>query len=214
VEKAPEGIFKRATFLLPEAADEVETSRGFGPAEAGRVVERKTIGAHDIEVIELLDEEGFAAWLSKHLKGLDAEIRKAPAEVEQVLGNYIAEGYTWFLVDVVNLKAGRENLTEALRIEFATDHLYYPMRLTKTESGHTEVDLIVITPRLFGEEHMRGIPYGEVKLLGTTNQITQDRLVWLDPALASFGDAMATYFIRQWLIEGQINEFSEDVLVR
>jgi hypothetical protein len=219
VEAADPGVFTRCKSLLPRVV--VRDSGGASPFSAlgghtelpaARVVERKTIGAHDIRTVELLDTERFTAWVSAEF-GIANEGLEIPAPLLEVIGEYASDGYKWFLFDVVDVKQETAKKTP-LRIRFETDNLYYPMRITRTEKGHTTVSLSILTNILFNKEDCIGIPREDIRVPARPIKITGAKVNWIDPPLfALLGRPQVTQ-LRTWEISGEIDSFQKDLLIR
>ena len=64
--------------------------------------------------------------------------------MNSVIDEYLADGYQWFVFDVVEL-ATEPRTNDAIEYRFACDKLYYPLRITRVEHGKTDIRLIVLT---------------------------------------------------------------------
>lgn len=219
VEEADPEVFVRCKSLLPRV--KVRDSAGgdpFGPFSApgelppARVVERKMIGAHDLRTVELLDAERFSAWVTAEF-GAENEGLEVPAPLLAVIGEYARDGYKWFLFDVVDLKQEAAKKTP-LRIRFETDKLYYPMRITRTEKGHTTVSLSILTTVLFNKEDCIGIPREDIRVPTRPILLAGAKVNWIDPPLFTLLGRPPTVQLRTWEISGEIDSFQKDLLVR
>ncbi len=91
VEASEVGVFKRCQSLLPRAT--IHGSNGADPfgapsdLPAARVVERKMIGAHDIQTVELLDSKRFSAWVTAEF-GDGNDGLEIPAPLLTVIDEY------------------------------------------------------------------------------------------------------------------------------
>ncbi|MCX6872491.1 MAG: DUF2330 domain-containing protein [Verrucomicrobia bacterium] len=219
VEATDIGVFTRCKSLLPRVV--VRDSGGAdpfgpfsGPAEipAARVVERKMIGAHDIRTVELLDAERFSAWVTAEF-GAANEGLEVPAPLLAVISDYAKDGYKWFLFDVVDVKQEAAKKTP-LRIRFETDKLYYPMRITRTEKGHTTVSLSILTNILFNKEDCVGIPRESFRVPARPITISGAQVNWIDPPLFALLGRPQAVQLRTWEISGEIDTFEKDLLIR
>ncbi|MEY5012376.1 MAG: hypothetical protein RLY69_91 [Verrucomicrobiota bacterium] len=219
VDEADIGVFTRCKSLLPKVivrdtggAAPFGTLGSNGEVPAARIVERKLIGAHDIRTVELLDAERFSAWVTAEF-GVANEGLEIPPPLLAVIGEYASDGYKWFLFDVVDVKQETAKKTP-LRIRFETDKLYYPMRITRTEKGHTTVSLSILTNILFDKEDCIGIPREDIRVPARPIKITGTQVNWIDPPLfALLGRPQATQ-LRTWEISGEIDSFQKDLLIR
>lgn len=217
VEATTEEVFKRCASLLPRIRTKRPAS-GMDPfggpppeAPAAEVVERKRIGAHDLSVVELLDKARFQDWIKKEFGGEDE--LEVPEALLEVIGEYIDDGFTWFLFDVVDLSAELAKKTP-LRIRFRTTSLYYPMRITRTEKGFSKVSLTVLTNVLFEKEDCVGIPRSEIAVPARPREVAGTRIQWVDPTIFKLLGQPATTKIRTWEISGSIDTFKQDLLIR
>lgn len=216
VEATDVEVFRRCKSLLPRVvvrnSDVAGPFSTLGATPAGRVVERKMIGAHDIRTVELLDAERFSAWVTNEF-GIANEGPEIPAPLLAVIGDYAKDGYKWFLFDVVDVKQETAKKTP-LRIRFATDKLYYPMRITRTEKGHTTVSLSILTNVLFNKEDCIGIPRESITVPARPITISGAKVKWIDPPLFSLLGHPQAVQLRTWEISGKIDTFQKDLLVR
>lgn len=210
------GVFKRCAFLLPRPP--APKSDGAGPfggtsdLPAARVAERKLIGAHDLRTVELLDAERFSAWVAQEFQH-GGDRLEIPKPLLTVIDAYAKDGFRWFLFDVIDVKKERAKKTP-LRIRFATDHLYYPMRITRTEKGQTTVSLSVLTNVLFNKEDCIGIPRESIEVPARPREIPGAKVRWIDPPLFALLGNPQTAMLRSWRISGEIDSFERDLLIR
>lgn len=216
VEATDAGVFTRCKSLLPKVV--IPAAGGSDPfgspseAPAARIVERKTIGAHDIRTVELLDAERFSAWVAAEF-GADHAGLEIPAPLLAVIGEYAVDGYKWFLFDVVDVKQETAKKTP-LKIRFESDKLYYPMRITRTEKGQTTVSLSILTNVLFNKEDCVGIPRKDIRVPMRPIEITGANVHWIDPALFALLGRPQSVHLRTWEISGEIDTFQKDLLIR
>ncbi len=215
VEASDAGVFKRCAFLLPRAPASSSGANPFGEAtdqSAAKVVERMMIGAHDIQVVELLDAKRFAAWITMEF-GDGGDPLEIPEPLLAVIDEYAKDGFQWFLFDVVDVKKELAKKTP-LRIRFKTNFLYYPMRITRTEKGKTTVSLSVLTNVLFNKEDCVGIPRDAIEVPAKPLEIPGNKLYFIDPPLFDLLGRPETAMLRSWRISGEINSFQKDLLIR
>ncbi len=210
-------VFHRCQALLPRlVVRDYGRPAAFGGGDylqpAAQVVEQKTIGAHDIRIVELLDAGRFSAWVTSEFGG-DNDGLEVPQPLLAVIADYARDGYGWFLFDVVDV--GQELAKKTpLRIRFETDVLYYPMRITRTEKGYTTVSLSVLTNVLFNKEDCIGIPREAIKVPMQPIKISDVQLNWIDPAIWELLGRPGVVQLRSWKISGEIDSFQQDLLVR
>jgi hypothetical protein len=127
---------------------------GDGPPAVVR--EQKRIGAHDIAVVEVLRPTDFVAWVHGFLEERDLPAARLPAPLTRITERYLADGYRWFVFDVVAVKT-RATPVAPIAYRFASDKLYYPLRITQLEAGKSRVRLLLITPGGIRFEKKRGV---------------------------------------------------------
>jgi len=216
VEATEMEVFTRCRTLLPRVvvrdSGGADPFGGSGDLPAARVVEQKMIGAHDIRTVELLDSGRFSAWVTAEFGKSNAGL-EVPEPLLAVIGEYAKDGYRWFLFDVVDVKQEIAKKTP-LRIRFETDMLYYPMRITRTEKGHTTVSLSVLTNVLFNKEDCIGIPRGSIRVPARPIAISGAGVKWIDPPLFELLGRPQAVQLRTWEISGEIDSFEKDLLIR
>lgn len=114
------------------------------PGPAGEVTFHEQIGAHDISVTHLLYQDGFMQWAEDYLHSAGMSAPHIPPDLAAIVQEYIDEGFNWFVFDVVStLPKVRTN--EPIQYRFKTIKLYYPLRITRTAHGETEIELYVLS---------------------------------------------------------------------
>ncbi len=229
-------VFDKLEALIRSRLNRYEDSRGVrGPgvaplAPAGEVTQRAHIGSHDVSVTHLLDAAGFVGWAEGYLASLGAETPTIPAALGEIIHRYIAEGFTWFVFDVVSL--GETIVTnDPIQYRFRSPRLFYPMRITKLAAGETSVGLYVLTQAPLGR--FTGLPQRRVR--SRLREIAGFDTIPLAPAEAvELGIEVAELFgipitagrldptrvvqvisveLRAWQIEGRLDSFDADLIV-
>lgn len=222
IKEADPRVFDEATELINKKLFPLQPPRGAGgrfgggPAEgaplppAGEVTELKRIGAHDISVTHVLDRERFVEWAQDYLRKQEADEIKIPESLQAVVEEYLQDGFKWFAFDVVDL--GTDTVTkDAVLYRFKTRRLYYPLRITRAETGKTKVKLLVVTPKLV---ELPNEPDLQVRLVHQPVDITRNELKELDPDLFDLLRNRATAKLRTWETEGELSEFKRDIWTR
>ncbi|MBU0516233.1 MAG: DUF2330 domain-containing protein [Proteobacteria bacterium] len=218
VTKSSIAVFHRLTDLINARLRPIRFRGGPGrsamkpQAPAARVVFHKKIGAHDIRVFQVLDGRRFVRWVSRYLRSQGVKNVVIPGPLRRVVNEYLADGFRWFVFDVVSL-GRRPRTNDAIQYRFATRRLYYPMRITRTESGWTTVDLIVLTPRPL--RRFPGISIRKVQLRHRLIEIAPENLTRVSRDLAGFfgtGRDNPNLVIRIWRIRGKLSAFDHDLI--
>ncbi len=210
-------VFRRAVALInaklprtrPPATGAL--ARDLPSAPAGEVTLHERIGAHDINVIRVVEAARFVDWVGDYLRRAGVDNPQIPAPLKDVIGEYLRDGYEWFVFDVVEL--GTELRTnDAIQYRFASRQLYYPLRITRVEQGETDVHLLVLTPLLLSE--FPGLPRSRVQLAHPPVTITGDELKDLCPDMHELLGRRATQQLRIWKINGRLDTFTADLLAK
>jgi hypothetical protein len=211
-------VFAKATALINRKLAEKEmATRGAkgvdGEEEkpAGEITFHEKIGSHDISVIHVLDQTGFVAWVDGYLDSAGVRNPEIPGPLKQVVTEYLTEGFAWFVFDVVSLdKEPKTN--EAVQYRFKTDHLYYPLKITRTETGFTEIDLLVLTPRLLNV--FSGISHTEITLPHEPVTLTGIELWSLNREMHELLGKPKEARLRIWKLRGELASFEKDLLAK
>ena len=113
--------------------------------DAARITFYEKMGAHDLTVVNVLNADYFQQWVERFLRDQGTETVAIEPEFLQVIGNYVARGYRWFVFDTIDV-AGDVRSHEPVEFRFRTDQLYYPLEISTREHGKTKVDLLLVTP--------------------------------------------------------------------
>lgn len=219
VSKGDIEVFSKATTLINRKLAERERIAAGGrlakaaalPKPAGEVTFAQRIGQHDIAVVKVNDADGFVEWVNAYLKKSGVENPQIPAPLRQVIGEYLKDGYAWFVFDVVELGTTVKT-NEAIQYRFKTPSLYYPMRISRTDHGDTSVELMVLTPRMLTK--FAGLPMEQVRLRHEPIAISDAELAGVSPELGEFLGRRGEHKLRIWEIRGRLDSFTADVLAQ
>jgi hypothetical protein len=188
---------------------------GMEPAPpAARVTFEETIGAHDLAVIQVLRVEGFIEWVEDFLRSQNVANPVIPPPLKQAVEEYMEDGFTWFVFDVVSL-TNRPQTKQALQFKFKTNCLYYPLRITRAEQGETLVRLLIVTSGLINmREGMNyGIAYERIRLTHPPVNVSGDELNGISSEMYELLGEPDNSLLRTWQIQGDLSEFHEDLVV-
>jgi hypothetical protein len=170
-----------------------------GPA--GEVTFHEQIGAHDISVTHLLHQDGFIQWAEDYLHTAGMSAPHVPPDLAAIVQEYIDEGFDWFVFDVVStLPMVRTN--EPIQYRFKTIKLYYPLRITRTAHGKTEIELYVLS-----RWHPNFLAHGIAR---ERVSFTLNRNAWQNP---DFDDRTIEFLRQLHLIPPEETDYSEGWLV-
>ncbi len=104
------------------------------------------IGAHHLAVLEVRDAGQLIDWVKDfyaekglYLTGQEDLLKRA----EAVVADYVRRGYRYFAVDMIVL-AEEDKTIEPLAYTFECDYVYYPLYISSTSGGETDVKLFVL----------------------------------------------------------------------
>lgn len=181
------------------------------PASAGRITFHEKMGAHDVTVAEAIDKNRFVDFVQGYLKQ-KYQVPEAPIRPEfvEIIQSYLNDGYRWFAFDVIAL-GDSDRSREPIEYRFKSDRVFYPMRISTQERGETKVELLVFTDR--GVSEFEGL---SEKFIDQERPIDvrRDEVEPLDETWSGFFSDVLDLVMNQWTIEGDIQNFDRDVLVR
>ena len=217
VAKGDTEVFRRATDLINRKLAEERPATGGkalraepkGPA--GEVTFHERIGAHDISVTKALSSAGFTDWVNDYLRKAGVENPQISPTMMELIGEYLRDKYEWFVFDVVEL--GTEPRTnDAIQYRFASAYLYYPLRISRVEEGETEIQLLVLTPKLLRE--FPALPRERVQLAHDPVTVTGDELQALNPDMHALLGRRAAQQLRIWMLHGRLDAFTADLIAK
>jgi len=131
--------------------------------------------------------------------------------MRNVVDEYLDEGFSWFVFDVISLDEEAKT-NEAIQYTFATESLFYPLKITRTQEGETSVELLVVTPRLLSK--FPGIATDRVQLLHEPVIITSNELRGLNEEMADLLGNCDVVKLRIWRITGRLSAFQQDLVAQ
>lgn len=130
-----------------KAADGSELHEPFGDdPPAGRVTQRRTIGAHDLSVAQVIDPGRFASWVEGYLREKKLPSARLPEDLLALISTYTKGGFRWFVLDVIEV--GRRRVgRDPIAYRFKASSFFYPLRISRRAEGSTRVQVSTVTPR-------------------------------------------------------------------
>ncbi|MGQ9534696.1 MAG: DUF2330 domain-containing protein [bacterium] len=178
------------------------------PAE---ITFHEKIGAHDISVIHLKEENGFIEWVKGYLMSLGFDKEIISDAQRELVSSYIDDGFTYFVFDVITLDKSNKTL-EPIQYCFETKKLFYPLKITKMASGYTTIELVILTPRLLSR--FSGISINRIQLKHEPISIDVSDLKNIDVDIYELLKGCNTLKIRIWKIEGELGSFGSDLIAQ
>ena len=181
---------------------------GGGDPPAGAVTTPQVVGGDVVAVAPGLNAGGFVAWVEEHLRKAGVDNPKVPDGLKAVVGEYLDEGYKWFVFDVVSL--GTEPSTHAaLQYRFASDCVYYPLKISRNDEGDTRVDLLVVTPTLLTRRY--GVFIKQFEVPYKPVQLTASELYLFSPEMDELLGGRDGVWLRSWRISARLSSFKYDL---
>jgi hypothetical protein len=214
VKKGDLETFRKATDLINRKLPARPLAKGHRTSEgvlvpSGEVTFHAQIGAHDVSVTHLIDAAGFVDWVLNYLKGRGVDEDIVTPRMRELIGEYIAEGFEWFVFDVISLGAATVT-SEPLQYRFKTGKLFYPLKITSTGAGSTSIELLILTPRLLSR--FPGLPIESIELKHDPVTITREELKELNEEMHDMMDDCAEVRLRIWQLQGRLEEFDRDLI--
>lgn len=179
-------------------------------APAGKITFREQIGAHDITVTQVLRAEDFIDWVNDFLSARGVETPDISQEMQEIIQEYISEGFTWFVFDVVELTPETRSL-DAIEYRFESDGAFFPLRITRTESGYTEVEIMTFMPPFKAETH--SIQELSFYPTGMPVVVRSEQIENISPRIAELLDGYEYSALHHHIIHGKLSNFNKDFLL-
>ncbi|MEO0142872.1 MAG: DUF2330 domain-containing protein [candidate division WOR-3 bacterium] len=216
VKKGDIETFRRATNLINQRIYISKKKNGGRLSEEiipppAEIVFHEKIGAHDISVVHLKEVNGFVEWVKKYIASLGFEGEIISQAHKELIEEYINGGFVWFVFDIINLNK-EQNTLEPIQYRFATEKLFYPLKITRLASGFTTVELIILTPRLLSR--FSGISIKRINLAHEPITITKEDLKSIDEDIYELLKNFSEMKLRIWKIEGELNSFIQDLIAQ
>jgi hypothetical protein len=184
------------------------------------VVLHEKIGAHDIMVVHATSVDELGKFISDYTRKMGVAQPSIREETIQIISGYLARGYNYWVFDLVDLYSTASSV-EPITYKFQSSSLYYPLKVSATAKGTTEIILYLITPDQIDEA---AIPpkMRLARYLPTDQpiqfQVTHDELATIDEEVVSlFGQVLPIYppppaaWFTAIKYEGDLNDLDFDL---
>ena len=210
-------VFNRAVELMRTKSyyHGARTSSGIGRAAkgaaepAGEVTFHERIGTHDISVVHVLHRDGFTNWVESHLLSAGVEKPQMPKGMNEIVQQYLDEGFVWFVFDVVSLSQDLKT-SNPIQYRFSTPRLFYPLKITQLGEGETLIELFVVTDQRLVE--FSGISRWTVRS-SPAIELSAREVEWLSTEVAALFEKREALQLQLWEIEGSLHTFRDDLVV-
>jgi hypothetical protein len=225
VSKGDFSSFEKATKIIEDKLknlkiaytlwDDMDSSGSDGimqqTATAGKLTFHEKIGNHDISVVEVIDDEYFIKWVENYLKRNGVPNPIISDEAKDVIDEYLYHDFHWFVFDVVEIGESLVS-NEPIQYRFKTDYLYYPLRISRTDTGHTDIDLLILSNEALWQ--YLGIPRYRIKLMHRAVLLTKEELKDISPDMYDLMGDEKSYTLKTWRISGNLKSFNWDLMVK
>ena len=116
------------------------------------IVFHEQIGAHDITVVKATSIDELINFILNYAQKIGvSQMPSVDGKTRNILQDYSARGFNYWVLDFVDVYSTTKSI-EPIVYEFRSPNLYYPLGVSASEKGRTEVILYLITPEPIGEE--------------------------------------------------------------
>jgi len=201
-----EKLYQQFTFLRGEMTRGETTEI----PQAGEVTFQDKIGAYDINVTRVLKPEAFVDWVNNYLTQQGVENPTIPEEMGEVIEEYIEEGFDWFVFSVVELDS-EPHSQEAIQYRFESDGAYFPLKITRTEAGETELEIMAFMPPARPDySHVSSLNFLPTRFAVGVNR---KEISEVDEEMGELMKTHENSALHHWRIAGKLSEFTEDFYI-
>lgn len=181
---------------------------------------KKIREAMEMEVEEIVVPEQMAVLPAADYQELEGLIKRRlhdagmarpviPEHCRAGLKASLAAGCKWFVFSLVRLGRG-DQTRGAIHVTFATEQLFYPMRVNSRDPGEVLVKLLVMSNLV---ENTYGIPREKIELMHRPVPIHPVNMIDIDKPIYRLFQNEAYVFLRIWHVEGDYRDFQADLRV-
>lgn len=222
VKKSSRDVLRRANeFFIQKVFDDLRQPvlrSEISETPAAEIKEEVVIGSHDILVVKVLNQDYFVSWVNDYLKEKGEKNPQIPDTLKISINNYINRGYNYFVFDTIEVSPDPK-INEAISYKFKTDELYYPLEITKSDHGVSEISLFVLTDQNLinynGIEKKRVIETTDSVILDSfdVSYISEDIHDLFTKELDDLSVYSSNIRLLNWSIKDDLSNFNSDLLV-
>ncbi|RCW50738.1 MULTISPECIES: DUF2330 domain-containing protein [unclassified Halanaerobium] len=221
IKKSSRNVLRKANELLTldhskQLVQPITRSSDSRQLQGGEVKQEVVIGSHDITVVKVLNENTFTNWVNNYLKQKGKDNPVIPEELKKTIKKYIDKDYNFFVFDTVDV-GPKPYFNEAIYYKFKSDKLYYPLEITKSDHGESNVSLLVLTESNLINFH--GIQRDKIEFEKGPKLINRSDAEFISSDIA---DLFASHFAKNdgsekiklasWKIVDDLTNFDSDLL--
>lgn len=184
---------------------------------AAEIKEEVVIGSHDILVLKVLNQNDFVDWVNNYLQEKGQKNPQIPLSLQKTINNYIKKGYNYFVFDTIEV--GPEPKTnEAISYQFKSKELYYPLEITKSDHGQSEISLLILTNKNL--VNYQGLAQNRIKTKNSALNLSPEQLDYISPVFVNFFSQNIESEVIEpqvkllsWSIKDDLANFDQDLIV-
>jgi len=151
------------------------------------IVFHERVGAHDITVVKATSIDELIAFILKYAREMSvSNVLSVDQKTRNILEDYSIRAFNYWVFDLVDVYSATKTV-EPVIYEFRSPKLYYPLKVSATAKGRTDIILYLITPELMNEQiipaKMRFARYQPIDQ-PIQFQLSSQDLATIDPNLA------------------------------
>ncbi|MBA4320889.1 MAG: hypothetical protein C0412_21065 [Flavobacterium sp.] len=217
-------IFEKLVEILNEKINAMQTiSAGKGEgfdastitAPSVEIIFQKIIGAHDVTVVKVNEQEDFSKWIDDFSTNKKLEKKQISEEFKIGLQNYLKRNINYFVFDIVNLSETKTTI-KPLIYKFKSNYFYFPMLvsgISEISDSQTKVNLFLIfnNSLKLPRQIWQGNHNYWVNDNGVDIKLTNTELKDVSQDLATlFGNNVIA---RRFEMSGKLNEINKDLML-
>ena len=158
----------------------------------------------------MLESSDFEQWIRDFFQKEGAGPQQTSPVLLATIEQYLLDGYHWFVFDVVELGLQLKS-NDAIQYRFASERFYYPLRISATDSGETDIRLVALSER--GLSSYFGLPQESIRQAHRKLQVETTKIGNINQEIGSLfrGETVGIQTLR---IKGNLKSFDLDVLAR
>ncbi len=219
IEEGSFDSFKNLTAIVNRKARDVRSTAderpgGFGSGPEPKIVIRfqEKIGAHDVTIVEVNDQDAFMYWVEDFTTKNGFESTNLSFEFKYGISDYLNRDIKYFVFDVIETGNVKESVNPLVYI-FESDHLYYPMEITAiSDVGESrgKVTIFLITEGIVREGAVTSVGLSPITGFQYYIELDEEELNNIHPYIA---DLFSSGFVMSAYHFGYLHELNKDLLI-
>lgn len=222
VKKSSRNVLKRANEFIPQEffndSRQLVLRNQDKQTPAAKIKKEVVIGSHDILVVKVLNQDYFTNWVNNYLKDKGESNPQIPESLTKTINNYLNRGYNYFVFDTIEV-GPEPKINQAISYHFKSKELYYPLEITKSDCGISEINLLILTDQNL--INYNGIEQNRIKDKTSSVNLNYDQVAYISPNIAELFtkdiiDLEAedkNIKLLNWSIKNNLADLDQDLLV-